>query len=105
VSDRKPLRVPVIPNEALVRGKLVSIKTRGDGGSDFDIIVDNASDVSGYPNFAHSYIGQTIRLSVPPGVQFRDALKENNSIEARVAYRGDERGGRFNLVDDHIRKL
>jgi hypothetical protein len=93
----------VIPNAALVRGKLISVKVRPDGGSDFDIIVDKAFDVSGYPNFARSYIGQTIWVSVQPGLQH--ALQESDSIEARVAYRGDERGGRFTLVEDYLRKL
>ena len=49
--------------------------------------------------------GQTIRVSVQPAVQLQDALQENDSIEARVAYRGDEHGGRFSLVQDQVRKL
>jgi len=105
VNDRRPSRVPVIPNEALVRGKFVSIKTRSNGGLDFDVLVDNAFDIPGYPNFARSYIGQTIRVSVQPGVQLQDTLRENDSIELRVAYRGDERGGQFSLIEDHICKL
>jgi hypothetical protein len=103
VNDRKASSVPVIPNAALVRGKLISVKARPEGGSDFDIVVDNAFDVPGYPNFVRSYIDQTIRVSVHPGLQH--TLKENDSLEARVAYRGDERDGRFTLVEDHLRKL
>jgi hypothetical protein len=101
-----PLRsgVPAKPNEARVRGKLLRAAPAGDGrGSLWDLALDEAHDIEGLPNFARSYVGRTISVyaqrDLPAGAAASDRL------EAHVAWRGDERGGRFVLVDDDVRKL
>ena len=43
------------------------------------------------PNLARMYVGQPIGASVPP--ELRPALAEQDALEARVVFWGDERGG------------
>ncbi len=96
--------VPVVPNASLVRGRLERIEPEpGGSGSVWEIGVDGSDDVEGMPNFTRTRVGQKIQVYVHP--QFPRTLKAKDTVEARVAYRGDERGGRFVLVDDQVRKL
>ena len=48
-------------------------------------------------------MGKTIQVYVHPRLQ--SALAEKDILEARVAFRGDERGGRFVLTEDQVRKV
>jgi hypothetical protein len=100
----RPAGAQAKPNQSKVRGRLLGIKPEPDGyGSDWQIAVDDAQDVDGLPNFARSHVGQTISVYVHP--ELEHDLKENDEVEARVSYRGDERGGRFALVEDDVKKL
>lgn len=95
---------PVVPNAARIRGRLLRMAPEPDGrGSVWDVAVDEALDVDGLPNLAQPYVGRTIQLFVHQALQHD--LAEQARVEARVAYRGDERGGRFALIEDDVRKL
>ena len=65
--------------------------------------VEESFDVRGLPNFATSFVGQAISIyaqrALPRGVS------QSDRVEARVAWRGDIRGGRFVLLDDNVRKV
>ena len=99
-----PSAVPVVPNASRVRGKLVRITPEPGGrGSVWEIAVHEAGDIEGMPNFARDQVGQTIQVYVHP--QLQHDLAQADQCEARVAFRGDERGGRFVLVEDDVRKL
>lgn len=93
----------VTPNASKVRGKLISIKPEPDGyGSNWEIEVDHADNVGNLPNFARSHVGQIISVYVHP--ELKHDLMEKDKLEARVTYRGDERSGRFALIEDDVRK-
>lgn len=96
--------VPVIPNASKVRGRLIRIKPElGGRGSVWDIEVADAHDVEGLPNFAQAYVGKAIKVYV--NTQLQHDLAESDELEARIAFMGDERGGRFVLIEDDVRKL
>jgi hypothetical protein len=94
--------VSVQPNEARIRGKIVGVKRDG-AGSSWEVAVEEARDVEGMPNFAQSEVGKNIEVYVHP--EFETTLAPEDSFEARIAFRGDERGGRFVLAHDDFRKL
>ena len=96
--------VPVVPNASKVRGSLVRIKPEPGGrGSIWEITVDEARDIEGLPNFARAHIGEMIQVYVHQELLHK--LAESDELEARIAYRGDERGGRFVLIEDDVHKL
>ena len=97
-----PRPVPVVPNASRIRGRIVR-QTAGEEGALWEISLDTAEDVEGMPNFAHSYVGQTIQVHLHPTL--KTSVKQGDSVEARVAYRGDERGGRFAIVGDDVKKV
>jgi hypothetical protein len=102
--QRKSAAVPVVPNESLVRGKVMSIKQdAGAGGAEWQVTIKETRPVGNSPDFVQAYIGKTISVFVARGAA--GAVAENDMIEAHLAYRGDERGGRFVLVGDGVRKL
>lgn len=104
VSEFQPSGVPVVPNASRVRGRLVRIKREpGARGSVWEITVDEARDVEGLPNFAQAHVGKIIQVYVHQ--ELHHDLAERDSLEARIAFRGDERGGRFVLIEDDVRKL
>jgi hypothetical protein len=96
-------RVPTAPNENWIHGRVLDIRPdptsfRGEG-ADWKLQVAGADDVPGARNFARSRVGSVIELfvpSVPPGLD----LAVGDFIRARISFQGDERGGRFVLVDD-----
>ena len=96
--------VAVVPNASRVRGRLLRVSTEsGSHGSVWDIAVEAAHDIEGLPNFVKDHVGKTIQVYVQPHVQSK--LAEKDTLEARVAFRGDERGGRFVLSADKARKV
>jgi hypothetical protein len=98
-----PARAPVMPNAGRIRGEIVRIQPEADGfGSTWVVSVRDVKDVPGVANFARSYLGGTFALYVHPGLQDRAAVHE--TITATVAFRGDERGGRFVVLDDDLQK-
>ena len=101
----KPRRtVPVVPNAAVVRGRLTRIRSETDtAGTTWDVVVEAADDADNLPNFARAYVGKAIEVVVRPDTS--PDLAEGDALEARVAFRGDERGGRFILIQDDARKL
>lgn len=104
MPGHQPAGVPVVPNASQVRGRLIRIKPEpGERGSVWEIAVEEARDVEGFPNFAQAHVGQIIQVYVHPSIQHE--LAETDRMEARLAFRGDERGGRFVLIDDDVRKL
>lgn len=104
MSDKPRRRAPVVPNACYVQGELVAVDRDPAGaGSVWRIAVREARDVPGLPNFAASWIGKTIAVYIHPELETN--LKVGATVQARVAYRGDERGGRFALVEDDFRRL
>jgi hypothetical protein len=96
-------RVPTAPNESWVHGRVLEIHPdptsfRGEG-ADWKLEVAAVEDVPGARNFARGRAGSAIDLfvpSLPPGLN----VAVGDVIRARVSFQGDERGGRFVLVDD-----
>ncbi len=96
--------ISVAPNASQVRGTLKHIMPEGSGrGSTWEIAVDEACDIDGLPNFAQAYVGTTIHTYIHPQLHF--PIAENDKVQARVAFRGDERGGCFVLIDDDVQRL
>jgi hypothetical protein len=92
-----------MPNAGRIRGEIVRIQPEADGfGSIWEVALREVQDVRGFANFARGYLGGTVALYVQPGLQDRAAV--HDSISAKVAFRGDERGGRFVVLDDEVRK-
>jgi hypothetical protein len=99
----KPARAPVIPNSGRISGEIVQIQPEADGfGSTWEVSVRDVEDVPGFTNFARSYLHGTLALYVHPGLQ--DWAVVHDHIVAKVTFRGDERGGRFVVVDDDLHK-
>jgi hypothetical protein len=71
-------------------------------GAVWDVAVSAAHDVAGSPNFAAGHVGDTIQLYVHP--ELAGAVSEGDLMSATVSYRGDERGGRFAVVEDGVRR-
>jgi hypothetical protein len=104
MSGFKHAAVSVVPNASRVRGQLLHIgPDRGGRGSLWEVKVKEARDVPGMPNFAVAHVGKAINIYVHP--ELKSPLKAGDTLEARVAYRGDERGGEFAIVDDDVRRL
>ncbi len=100
----QPAGVGVVPNVSQVCGTLVRVAPERDGnGSLWKIAVDETRDVDGMPNFAQAYVGDTIQVYVHP--HLRADVTEKGRVQARVAFRGDERGGHFVLVEDDVHRL
>jgi hypothetical protein len=92
-----------MPNAARIRGKILHILPEADGfGAIWEVAIRDVQDVPGFTNFARSYRGDTVSLFVNPGLQARATAHDR--IAAKVAFRGDERGGRFVVLDDDLRK-
>jgi hypothetical protein len=99
----KPSAVPVMPNAGSVQGRLLDIQPApGGGGSLWQVAVSAVHDVPGYPNFARDRVGQTLSVFVPRGLGH--GLQKDDTVEALVSFRGDERGGLF-VLRDEPRKL
>jgi hypothetical protein len=94
-------RVPVIPNASRVHGRLQRVEAEP-GGAIWHLHVAGAADVPDHPNFVRDRVGQTISLYVPEGMA--PPVAAGDAVEAEVAFRGDERGGRFVAVGDGARK-
>ena len=90
---RTPSRVPVIPNASDIRFQ-VERAAADERGATWDVAVQESGDVPGQPNFARPYVNQTITVHAPPGVK----AAAGDVLVARVAFRGDEGGGKFVLV-------
>jgi hypothetical protein len=104
VADEEFSAIPVVPNASLVRGRLLSVKPwPGGPGTEWAIVVDGAQDVAGLPNFVRDYVGKTINVRVRS--EIKPPVPEHHSLEARIAYRGDERGGLFTLVGNEAREV
>src|SRR5262245_50822362 len=97
-------RVPVAPNACQVRGRVKQVAADPDGrGAVWSLTVSDAVDLPGYPNFGRDQVGQTISVFVPKGTA--PDVAPHDTVEARVAFRGDEHGGRFVVVEDDARKI
>ena len=104
MPPNKPPSVPVVPNESIVQAQIVQITRDEDGqGWVWQSTVLSTRDVKGYPNFAQAYVGKHIEVYVQTTLRIR--FSENDSFQAHIAYRGDERGGRFTLIENGIKKL
>ncbi len=104
MSSPEPSAVPVIPNCSRVRGRLVQIRSEpGGDGSEWEILVQEAGDIENLPNFVKAHVGERIRVYVHQ--QLKHNFTEKELLEARVAFRGDERGGRFVLIGDDARRV
>lgn len=104
MPENKPPGVPVVPNQSIVQATIVQISRDPNGaGWVWQLTVLAAWDVKGYPNFVKAYVGKHIEVYVQETVKVK--LSENDSFQARIAYRGDERGGRFTLIESGIRKI
>jgi hypothetical protein len=98
------LGAPVMPNAGRIYGEILRILPEADGfGAICEVAVQEVQDVPGFTNFARSYCGRTIAVFLHPGLQQRAAVHDR--IVAKVAFRGDEHGGRFVVLDDDFRKV
>jgi hypothetical protein len=96
-------RAPVMPNAGRIRAQVLRIQPEADGfGSTWEVSVQDVKDVPGFANFARSYLDSTLALYVHSGLQGRAAV--HDTIAAEIAFRGDERGGRFVVLDDDLQK-
>ncbi len=96
--------VSVVPNASKVRGVLLQIKPEPDGwGSVWELALNNTCSIPELPNFVNDYVGRIIEVFVPP--RPRHNVKERDEIEAKVAFRGDEKSGRFVLVEGEAHKV
>jgi hypothetical protein len=94
-----PGRAPVRPNACRIRGKVLEIHPEPDNaGAVWDVALSEAQDVPGSPNFAANLVGRTIHLYVHPDLA--EPVSAGDHVSATVSYRGDERGGRFAVVED-----
>jgi hypothetical protein len=96
MAEPQQSQVPVAPNASDVSGTVVAVEPEPGGWGTVVVAIDEASDVGAFPNFVRPHIGQTIRVAVPPRAA-RD-VPETGPIQARIAFRGDERGGRFVVI-------
>lgn len=104
VFGTHPTRVSVVPNASRVRGTLLAVRPNVSGrGYLWDIAVEQTFDVEGLPNFVAPQVGKTIHAYVHP--RLRSPVHTGEALEARIAFRGDERGGRFVLVEDDVRPI
>ncbi len=88
-----------MPNASQVRGRLVQIITDPVSESPVWVIsVEEAADVEGLPNFVQPYVGSQIHVLTPSSLERRPA--PGDQITVRIAFHGDERGGRFVLVEE-----
>jgi hypothetical protein len=102
MSPLQKSAVSVQPNEARIRGKIVGVKPDG-AGSSWEVALEEVRDVEGMPNFAQSEVGKKIKVYAHPEIE--TDLTPGDAFEAKIAFRGDERGGRFVLAHDDFRKL
>ena len=98
-----PRAVPVVPNSARVRARLLGVRDDPAGGSLVSLEVRSADDVPGVANFIKSRVGQVIEAKIPAGITTSGA--ESDEVQVEIAYRGDEGGGRFVVVGDGMEKL
>jgi hypothetical protein len=92
-----------MPNAGRIRGEILHVLPEADRfGAVWQVAIRDVQDVPGFTNFARSYLGNTISLFVHPGLQ--DRATAHDRIAAKVAFRGDERGGRFVVLDDDLQK-
>ena len=99
----KLMNMQVVPNESVVRAQIVQIDPDPNGqGWIWEVAVKSAQDVEGYANFVKAYVGKNIRVYVK---KTRQMFVQNDSLEARITYHGDARGGSFTLIQNGIRKL
>jgi hypothetical protein len=100
----RPAPAPVQPNASKVRGRLVQITPRPEGlGEVWAIAVDDVASVDGLLNFAEAHVGDVIAVYV--NERLRHRFTEQDRLEARIAFRGDQRGGRFVLIKDNVRRV
>jgi hypothetical protein len=96
--------VPAAPNESKIRGEILKIQRGPDGpGYIWEVKVNESEDSGGARNFARAYVGKPISIYIHPDMKKK--FKENDSIEARIFFQGDERSGAFFLIDDDVHKL
>lgn len=102
--------VPVIPNEAVLRGTVMEYCVTLSSLSGISpeqvlyklvISVDEVKDVEGYPNFLKGKEGQSVTF-YSKEKQPSELFGEN--VKALVEYKGDERGGLFWVKDIEIIK-
>ncbi len=94
----------VAPNASRIAGTVVGVEPEPNGrGSVWRIAVDRAIDVGNLPNFVRAHVGKIIPVHVQP--RLKETVAEADTLEAQIAYRGDERGGGFVVVGNDVRKL
>ncbi len=95
--------VSVRPNSCRIRGRVLRIRPESDGpGAVWTVALNEAQDVPGSPNFATKHLGDAISLYVHP--ELAGSAAEGDLVSATISYRGDERGGRFAVVEDGVRR-
>lgn len=104
MDDQQLRGVPAAPNESIVCGKLVEIRTGPDGvGSIWTVHVDEARDVGELPNFSRPHVGKSIVIYVHP--EMRKEFEAGDTVEVNVSFQGDEHGGAFFLMGEKVRKV
>lgn len=106
-------RVPAAPNRCKVVAEVVGVERFEYPRFELTLQIKEIKDIPGYKNFLKSrkaikvypqfiidYDG-SILMSLPQNVELAEAyyLSIGKKIEAEITYRGDERGGSWNIIN------
>ena len=96
-------RVGVVPNQSLIRGKVVAVRPEPGGyGQTVEVEVANAERVGDLPSFIHQVAGQRLLFYIS---ETDLDLHPGDCIEAKATYRGGASGGQYSLLPDDIKRL
>jgi len=95
----RPIPVPATPNESIVVGKVIAIRSLpGNMLCEITIEVQSSQDVPGYPNVIKEKIGQQISVQTEENSA---QLKAGQVITAHIKLEGDERSKFYYAWDIH----
>lgn len=89
------LPIQVTPNASLAIGTIETVSTIPNRTQDAAICLSirQADAIAGMPDFVTAEIGQSINVVVRRGRQLD--LREGSTIQLKISYEGDERGGGY----------
>lgn len=102
--EEKQYGVSAAPNEGRVRGKLLEVEAGPEGvGAIWKVTVSETEDVGKLPNFARDLVGKVISIYIHP--YLKKKFSKFDSIDARISFQGDEKGGDFFLMGDDVHRI
>lgn len=94
-EERRPLKessVMVVENNSLVTGRVERLNVKEPPPYSLKLKIISSEDIDGLANFTKQRVGQTIEVF---SNQKPSPSLPKKTIQGRVSYSGDERGGRF----------